>query len=623
VTPTGTERHRLTAATGLVALGLDVLASTAYGPESIVLALAVAGSAGIGLTLPVTLAIVAMLAVLVICYRQVIAAYPDGGGAYTVARRNLGRRAGLVAAASLAVDYVLNVAVSVAAGVAALTSAFPTLLPWTVELCLLALVVVTAVNLRGVLTGGRLFALPAAVFVLLMVAVVILGLLRGEPLAPLPPPSQIELTASVGILLVLAAFANGCVALTGVEAIANATPSFRKPRAARARRAEAGLGLVLGLLLIGLAALIKVFDVRPVDGRTLLSLLAEGAFGTGIAYLAVQLSTVLLLGLAANTSYGGLPVLMARLAQDGALPHVLGLRADRQVYRQGILLLSALSGILLVVSAGQVTVLVPLFAIGVFIGFALSQAGMVRHWLRERGRRWRVRLAINAAGAALTAAAAVVVSAEKFTAGAWLVVLVVPLFVAGFSLTQRAYDRIGEELGVDCCPPRPHRAATVIIVPVVEISRLTEATLGTALSMGRDVLAVHVVAPDETEHGRDLAVRWLAWRPEVPLVLIESPQHTLGPPIARFVREQRADHVMVLIGEVTPEHWWERVLFNRRGGVVARHVSASTDAVVCRLRYRLGRTSGPRQGSPSARQGSPTARQGSPTVVDAVQALRE
>ncbi len=230
---TGAERHRLTAGTGQAALGLDAFASTAYGPEAIVHALAVAGSAGIGLTLPVTLAIVAMLAVLVVCYRQVIAAYPDGGGAYTVAHRNLGRRAGLVAAASLVVDYVLNFAVSVAAGVAALTAAFPALLPRTVELCLLALVVATAVNLRGVLTGGRLFALPAAVFVLLVGAVVALGMLRGEPLAPLPPPSQVELTASVGILLVPAAFANGCVALTGVEALANATPSFRKPRAAR------------------------------------------------------------------------------------------------------------------------------------------------------------------------------------------------------------------------------------------------------------------------------------------------------------------------------------------------------------------------------------------------------
>jgi hypothetical protein len=346
---------------------------------------------------------------------------------------------------------------------------------------------------------------------------------------------------------------------------------------------------VLGLLLIGLAALIELFGVRPVDGRTLLSLLAEGALGTGPAYIAVQLCTVLLLGLAANTSYGGLPVLLARLAQHGALPRVLGLRADRQVYRQGILLLSALAGVLLLVSAGQVTVLVPLFAIGVFIGFALAQIGMVRHWLRERGRRWRVRLAINATGAVLTSVAAVVVAAEKFTGGAWLVVLVIPLLVAGFELTQRAYARIGEELGVDSSPPRPHRAATVIIVPVVEITRLTEAVLGAALSMGRDVLAVHVVPPDEIEHGRDLAVRWLAWRPEVPLVLVESPQHTLGPPIARFVRAQQTDHVMVLIGEVTPEHWWERVLFNRRGAVVARHVSASTNAVVCRLRFRLGR----------------------------------
>lgn len=240
------DRHRLGVFTGIAALGLDALASCAYGPEAIVLALAAAGAAGIALTLPVTLLIVALLAVLVASYRQVIAAYPDGGGAYTVARRNLGQRAGLVAAASLVVDYVLNVAVSVSAGVAALTSAFPVLLPWTLELCLAALLLVAGVNLRGVLTGGRAFAVPAAIFVGALVVLIVVGLLRGEPLHPLPPPSQTELTASVGVLLVLAAFANGCAALTGVEAIANATPSFRAERARRARRAELGLGLTLG-----------------------------------------------------------------------------------------------------------------------------------------------------------------------------------------------------------------------------------------------------------------------------------------------------------------------------------------------------------------------------------------
>jgi amino acid transporter len=588
----GEDRHRLGVLTGVAALGLDGLASCAYGPEAIVLALAAAGVAGIALTLPVTLLIVVLLAVLVAGYRQVIAAYPDGGGAYTVARRNLGHRAGLVAAASLVVDYVLNVAVSVAAGVAALTSAFPALLPWTPQLCLAALLVVAGVNLRGVLAGGRVFAVPAVVFVGALVVLIAVGLARGAPLHALPASSQSELTASVGVLLMLAAFANGCAALTGVEAIANATPSFRAPRARRAGRAELGLGLTLGTLLIGLALLIERFNVRPVDGRTLLSLLAEGSIGTGVGYLVVQFATVVLLMLAANTSYGGLPVLLARLAGDGALPHVFGLRADRQVYRSGLLLLTALAGGLLVFSGGQVTVLVPLFAIGVFIGFVLCQAGMVRHWWTLRGSRWRVRLAVNALGTVLTTAAAVVLTTEKFTEGAWLIVLVVPLLVALFAAVRRAYQRIGAELGVDTQPARPRPAPSVVVVPVVSITRLAEQTLRAALSMGDRVIAVHVVfgtEPEEIAATREFQQRWSQWQPDAPLVLLDSAHRVLGPPITRYVRTLDEQHVVVLIGEVQPEHRWERPLFNHRGSVVARHVGRHTHAVVCRLYLRPDR----------------------------------
>jgi len=576
----------------VAALGLDALASCAYGPEAIVLALAAAGGAGIALTLPVTAVIVTLLAVLVVCYRQVIAAYPDGGGAYTVAQENLGRRAGLVAAASLVVDYVLNVAVSVAAGVAALTSAFPGLLPWTPQLCLAALLVVAGVNLRGVLAGGQAFAPPAAVFVGALVVLIVVGLVRGHPVHPLPPPSQASVTASVGVLLVLAAFANGCAALTGIEAIANATPSFRQPRARRARLAELGLGVTLGTLLIGLALLIQQFDVRPTDGRTVLSLLAEGSIGSGFGYLVVQFATVVLLMLAANTSYGGMPVLLARLARDGALPHIFGLRADRQVYRSGLAVLTALAGGLLLFSGGEVNVLVPMFAVGVFIGFALCQAGMVVHWWTTRGTRWWLRLVINAIGAVLTTIAAVVIIAEKFVEGAWLIVLVVPLLVALFAGVQRAYQRIGAELGVDVQPANPRAAPAVIVVPIVSITRLAERTLSAALSMGDQVIAVHVVfgtEPDEVAATREFEQRWSQWQPDARLVLLDSAHRVLGPPIARFVRSLKEEHVIVLIGEVEPEHWWERPLFNRRGGTVARYVGRHTDAVICRLRFRLER----------------------------------
>ncbi|GAA1231015.1 APC family permease [Pseudonocardia alaniniphila] len=599
VRPIAEERHRLTATTGIAALGLDALASCAYGPESIVLALGVAGAAGIGLTVPVTLVIVGLLAVLVVCYRQVIAAYPDGGGAYTVARDNLGRRAGLVAAASLVVDYVLNVAVSVAAGVAALTSAFPELLPWTVELCIAVLILVTGVNLRGVVTGGKLFALPALVFVGSLVVLIVVGLVRGGPMAPLPPADPVITPQAVGILLVLAALANGCSALTGVEAIANATPSFRTPGRARARRAEAGLGLILGTLLIGLAVLVEMFHAGPVTGRTLLSLLAEGSIGTGTLYVVVQLATVVLLGLAANTSFGGLPVLAARLAADGALPHVFGLRGDRQVYRASIVVLAVLSGALLLFSAGQVAVLVPLFAIGVFVGFSLCQAGMLRHWWTQRGPRWQQKAALSVLGVTLTGAAAIVLTAEKFTAGAWLIVLVIPLLVLLFVGVRRSYARIGHVLEVDQCPQPPRPTASVVVVPVVGISRLAEESLSAALSMGSRTVAVHVVLGEESEDRAQADAfqdRWQEWRPDVPLVLLTAvdergrPSRVLGPAIARYLRsvsEPAGERALLLVGEVAPDHWWQRVLFNRRGAVVARYAERHTDAVVCRLRFRL------------------------------------
>jgi len=588
----GEDRHRLGVVTGIAALGLDALASCAYGPEAIVLALASAGVAGIQLTVPVTLLIVALLAVLVASYRQVIAAYPDGGGAYTVASRNLGPNAGLVAAASLVVDYVLNVAVSVAAGVAALTSAFPVLLPWTLELCLAALLVVVGVNLRGVLAGGRLFAVPAAIFVGALAVLIVMGVVRGHPLRPLPAPSPMGVTASVGILLVLAAFANGCAALTGIEAIANATPSFRADRARRARQAELGLGITLGTLLVGLAVLVELFGARPTDGRTLLSLLAEGSIGTGPAYLVVQFATVVLLLVAANTSYGGLPVLLAKLAKDGALPHVFALRADRQVYRAGLVVLSVLAGGLLVFSGGQVNVLVPLFAVGVFIGFALCQLGMVRHWPRHREGRWQIRLAINGLGCVASTVAALVITVEKFTEGAWLVVLVVPLLVLLFTGVRRAYQRIGSELGVDQQPGCPRSVTCVVVVPVVAITRLAEKTLSAALSMGDRVVAVHVVfgtEPEEVGAARDFQRRWEQWQPNVPLVLLDSAHRLLGPPIARYVRSLTERQVVVLVGEVGPQRWWERALFNRRGSVVARYVGRHTDAAVCRLRFPLRR----------------------------------
>lgn len=596
------ERSRLTSLTGTVALGLDALASVAYGPEAIVVVLAAAGSAGIGATLPVTGVIVGLLLVLVACYRQVIAAYPDGGGAYTVARENLGVRAGLVAAASLIVDYVLNVAVSIAAGVAALTSAFPRLLPDTTLLCVAALVVVTAVNLRGVLTSAKAFVLPTLIFVLAIATVVVVGLVRGAPIHPLPPTTQARTVGAVGIGLLLAAFANGCSALTGVEAIANATPSFRADSRARARRSEALLGITLGLLLLGLATLIVRFNARPVEGRTLLSLVTEGAIGSGWAYVLVQLVTVVLLALAANTSFGGLPVLTARLARDHFLPHIFAIRADRLVHRYGILVLALLSGSLLVATRGNVNLLVSVFAVGVFIGFSLAQVGMVGHWRSERSRGWRPRAALNAFGAVLTTAAAVVLATEKFTKGAWLVVVVVPLLTLMFIGIRRTYARIGRQLAIDTAAPdaalsafaataaagrTASSAELVVVVPVVSITTLTSSMLDFAGSLGGRTAAVHIAFADESAQAARLREQWQRWRPGIPLTVLTPDSRDLGRPLVEFVSAQQGP-VVVVLGEMRPANWWEGILKNGRAAALTRHLSHHSDAAVCRLRIPLG-----------------------------------
>ncbi|MFI7129385.1 APC family permease [Nonomuraea sp. NPDC050153] len=579
------ERHRLTVIGGLAALSLDAMASVAYGPEAIVLVLALAGGAGLGFTIPVTLTIAGLLAVLTFSYRQVIAAFPEGGGAYGVAKTYLGRRAGLVAGASLVIDYVLNVAVSVAAGVAALTSAFPELLPYTVWLCLGVLALVTAVNLRGIAHSARAFIAPTAIYVGAILLVVVAGLIRGEPAVDVS--HQVSSLQTVGVLLLLKAFANGCASLTGVEAIANAVPSFKKPRVRRAQRAEVALGALLAVMLMGIAALIEKFAIVPVDGVTVLAQVTRASLGDGPLFYVVQFATVVLLALAANTSFGGLPVLAELLARDNNLPHFFALRADRQVHRYGIAFLTVTSALLLIVAGGEMNLLVPLFAIGVFVGFTLSQAGMVRHWVGERPAGWRWRAGLNGFGALLTFVAAIVVTASKFGEGGWLIVVALPLMVAGMEWVHRSYARIGGrlELGRTPEPPRPRRS--LVVVPVHAVTRLTRDALSAALSLGDRVVAVNVTHPEDERQARAFVEDWDRWDPGVELVQLFDAHRHLDEPLLTYLAQVPEPHVFVLIAEVEPEHAWQRMLQNQRGAVLARALRRRTDAVVCRMRFRV------------------------------------
>jgi amino acid transporter len=526
---TGDDKHRLTALEGLAALSLDALSSVAYGPEAIVIVVVAAGTAGLSYALPVTAAIVLLLIVLVTSYRQVIAAFPGGGGAYAVAGKHLGTMPSLIAAASLFVDYILNAAVGVSAGVEALTSAFPGLYPDRVVLCLVVLALITAANMWGVAESARLFIGPTVVFIVAIAAVIIGGLIRAHPLVPVAHNLP-QVTQTVGLLLLLRAFASGCSALTGVEAIANAVPSFRQPRVRRAQHTEMWLGILLGAMLLGIAVLIRKFHATPSPSETVLAELTAASLGRGIAFYAIQLITTVLLALAANTSFGGLPVLASLLARDDFLPHLFSLRADRQVHRYGVGVLAAAAAILLAASGGSTQALIPLFAIGVFVGFSLSQAGMVRHWHEQHSRGWMRRAAINGVGAVLTAVVLAVELLSKFTEGAWLVVIVVPLLVLMFTRVHAAYDRIGAQLQLGRQPPPPRKSSSLVVVPVVGMSRLTAAAISAALSLGDEVVAVYVCYADPEDsdvdaHFRDQAGPALAADPAQPAGFCARPGH--------------------------------------------------------------------------------------------------
>ncbi len=484
---------------GLSALSLDALTSVAYGPEAIIVVLAAAGASALGLVLPITLAIVALLAILVFSYRQVIDAYPGGGGAYAVSRANFGPNASLVAGAALVVDYTLTVAVSIAAGVGSLTSAFPRLSSATVPICLAILAVVTLLNLRGLGEAARAFLLPTIAFIVGLLAIIAIGLVHPlalnvpQPGHSLVPTHGLE---TISVLLVLKAFSAGCSALTGVEAIANGVPLFRPPRQVLAKRTEASLGIILAVMLVGLAVLARRWHVGPRTGQTVLSQIMAYAVGRHWAYYLVSLIITLVLALAANTSFGGLPVLGSLLARDNFLPHIFALRDDRQVFAYGIWALAVMSGVLMIAVDGRTERLIPLFAIGVFTGFTLSQSGLVVHWRRLRPRHWRQRALVNSIGAVATAAATLIFLFTKFTEGAWVVVVAVPLFMFLFKRVNAYYRRAAKALEIGQIPARPSAKPTIVVVPVAGVSRLAEQAISEALSISRQVVAVSVVMED-------------------------------------------------------------------------------------------------------------------------------
>ncbi len=581
------EGHNLSLPEGLAALSLDALSSVAYGPEAMVLVLVLAGAGALKFTVPLTLVIAGMLVLLVLSYTQVIAAHPEGGGAYAVAKVNLGRGAALLGAASLVVDYVLTVAVSLAAGAASLGSVFPSLAHHLLAICLIGLVLLTAINMVGIAESARVLILPAGVFIVSIFAVLVVGPFHPHPVAQIGTPIPIHAITTVSILLLLKAFAAGCSAVTGVEAIANGVPAFRRPRIRTAQRTEISLGILLGVMLIGLAVLIRAHHVVPRGHVTLLAQLTAGAFGTGWPFYVSNIAVTLVLGLAANTSFGGLPVLMSILARDHRLPHLFYLRAERPVYRHGIVALAIASALLLIAVNGETNRLIPMFTIGVFIGFTISQIGLVRHWARKRPPRWKWRAALNGIGAVMTAVAVCVALTTKFVAGAWVVVLVIPMLMWLFAHTETYYAKVAADLRLGKTPSIPRRHDSVVIVPTSTVNLLTEKALSAALSLGDTVVAV-AVAGDDDERER-IIESWDQWRCSVPIEVIVDPHRSLVRSVLHYIESIPEDGIVitVLIPEIIPTKRRREILHNQRGRLLEAVLKSQTDVIVATLPFHV------------------------------------
>jgi amino acid transporter len=589
--PLAQARHeRLTKTVALAVFSSDALSSVAYATEEILLVLVLAGTAASHLTLPISFAIAGLLAVVAISYQQTIHAYPSGGGSYIVARANLGATPGLIAAAALLIDYVLTVAVSVAAGVAALTSAFPSLVSHRILLGVLFITVIAFANLRGVRESGRIFAVPTYLFIVTLGLVVGIGGVRwflGD-LPALPAHAVTHAAAPLTWFLVLRAFSSGCTALTGVEAISNGVPAFRPPEARNAALTMGWMAAILGVLFLGISALASALGATPAEDQTVVSQLARALFGDGLFYYLIQGSTTLILILAANTSFADFPRLSSLLARDRYAPRQFRTMGDRLVFSNGIVILAGAAAVLIVIFHAETHALIPLYAVGVFISFTLSQSGMVRHWLAERGTGWRWRLLVNGVGAVVTAAVTVVIAMTKFSHGAWIVVLLIPLMVLAFRAVHHHYELVAAELSLVHLAEEPPVTNTVLVL-VGDLHMGVIKALRYAQSLSPSPRAVFVeVDPSWTPR---LEERWSKGGCGVPLIVLASPYRSMLGPLMQYIdrimRQAPNSVVTIVIPEFVPRGWWQHLLHNQTALLVKGALLFRRGVVVVDVPFHL------------------------------------
>jgi len=596
-TPLETERYRgerLGIPIALAVFSSDALSSVAYATEEILLVLSLAGAAALGYSIPISGVIVLLLAILIASYRQTIHAYPDGGGSYIVARENLGTIWGLIAAAALLLDYILTVAVSTAAGVAAVTSAWPRALHYRVGVGLVFLFVLAVGNLRGIRQSGRIFSAPTYLFIFSMVSLIVTGFIRAHlglpavepPVAPMPAAVQ-DLT----LFLLLRAFSAGCAALTGIEAISNGVQAFRMPEARNASTTLMIMAGILGFFFLGTSYLAHVYAVVPGVGQTVVSQLGRAVFGSGPLYYLLQAATAAILMVAANTSFADFPRLSSILARDRFVPRQLANLGDRLVFSNGILILSGSAGLLLIVFGGSTHRLIPLYAVGVFLAFTLSQSGMVARHLRHKGRRYRLHAAVNAAGATATGAALLVIAVTKFMQGAWIVILLIPLFVLFFLKTHRHYFYVRQQLSLrEIEPERPLRHTAV--VPISAVNRATIHAVRYAKSIAHEVEAVHVAI--DPERVKQIREQWNQWGGGVPLRILESPYRSIVQPLVDHIDDlmhgrRGNEMVTVVLPEFVTAHWWEGLFHNQSAFLIKGALLFKPGVVVTSVPFHFSR----------------------------------
>lgn len=563
--------QRLSKRLALAVFSSDALSSVAYATEEILLVLVPASLAFAHFSIPISVMIILLLAILTLSYSQIIFEYPGGGGAYIVSKSNLGEWPGLTAAASLMIDYVLTVAVSVAAGIAAITSAVPALFPYRTVLGVVAIVLVLLVNLRGVRESGKVFAVPTYLFIggmFLMLAAGTYQLLFGQ-LTPITPQSMATQTMveSVSLFLLLRAFSSGCTALTGVEVISNGVPAFRSPEPKNAAITMITMALVLGTLFLGISTMAYHLGVLPKEDETVVSQVARAIFGEGLLYYLIQISTMSILVLAANSAFAGFPRLASLLARDGYMPHQMELMGDRLVFSNGILILGVFSCLLIILFGGDTHELIPLYAVGVFLSFTLSQAGMVRRWLGKRGPHWRKKIVINGIGAVATAIATVIIASTKFMHGAWLVIVLIPILIMMFRGIHAHYQAVSEQITLDrrgSRPPMPRR--NIVILPISGVNRAVIRAVDYARSRPGEVRAVFIDV--DSEATARLEMQWAQWGCGVNLVVLPSPYRSILNSLLDYVEailEKEPDTwVTVVIPEILPARWWQNILHNQR-----------------------------------------------------------